>query len=871
MITQLKSFLKTDGRYLALAFFLPLLLMAFVYLLTGIYPGSSRSILASDAFSQFSNFHAAYRNMLLGKDGQGLFYTWNASLGLNFFALASYYLGGLITPAVIFFPNNLMPDALYFITLIKIGLAGAMFWFYARRFKAPKLIHVAFSVAYAMMAFIGAHSELLMWLDAFIYLPLIILGIEKLQDEKKPLLLFVSYFLMFISNFYFGFMVGLFSFLYFFFRTFTNWHRYARRIVTYLTTSLLAGGTSMLIILPTYLDLKTNGEALTTITKLKTEATAPFDILMKNMIGVYDTTKYGSIPFIYIGLIPLIFCLFYFITKKVPLKNKLAFGALFAVIITSFYFVPFNLFWHGMHAPNMFLFRYSFTFSFLVIALALRSFRLLERRDFSTIALLCLLFIAAFLLGKGFLGKSYSYITLWSLVLTVVFLVIYGLLFLMQDFKMLSPKMFAAALLIVMASEATINMGGMVKGILDDWNYASRSLYTEPAPEIKMLVDDAKTQSDSFYRLENLDPVSSNDGFNYGYSSVSMFSSIRNRNSSSLLNDLGFRSTGTNLNIRYNNNTLLMDNLVGVEYNIAKNNPFKAGFTQTSVTKNYQLYQNKNALPLGILTDSGINNVELPKSDNLVAQKNLFNYLAGTTGEYFQFAYPTVTAKDNTTMTTSANNVTFTEQTSNVAKTMHYQIAVPAGKQAYLSLYPTNYNELESSTATIFVNGTETKSQINISGQYYNLGYYPEATTVDFSVSFYGTDSISFINPPVILLDVPTLENASAAIQEKGVNFTEINNGAKASVDLDTPQTVFTTIPYDLGWTAYVDGKKVDIKAFKDAFVTFDVKSGKHEIVLKFVPAGFKLGVIISLSCLALFIAYMYYLRWRRQKQLALK
>ena len=61
------------------------------------------------------------------------------------------------------------------------------------------------SVSYALMSFIVAHSELIMWLDAFIYLPLVILGIHRLMDQRKPTLLFVSYFLLFITNYYFGF------------------------------------------------------------------------------------------------------------------------------------------------------------------------------------------------------------------------------------------------------------------------------------------------------------------------------------------------------------------------------------------------------------------------------------------------------------------------------------------------------------------------------------------------------------------------------------------------------------------------------------------------------------------------------------------
>ena len=41
------------------------------------------------------------------------------------------------------------------------------------------------SVSYALMSFIVAHSELIMWLDAFIYLPLVILGIHRLMDQRN--------------------------------------------------------------------------------------------------------------------------------------------------------------------------------------------------------------------------------------------------------------------------------------------------------------------------------------------------------------------------------------------------------------------------------------------------------------------------------------------------------------------------------------------------------------------------------------------------------------------------------------------------------------------------------------------------------------
>lgn len=184
-MATIKSFIKQHWPYMTASFLLPLLIMAVIYLTIGIYPGSSRSVLASDAFSQFSNFHASFRNVLLGK--QSIFYTWNASLGLNYLALISYYLGGLFTPLVLLFPNQLMPDTLYVLTLLKIGSAGLAFWFYASQtFKIQRWHHVTLAVCYALMSFITAHSELIMWLDALIYLPLVILGIDRLLQQKKP-------------------------------------------------------------------------------------------------------------------------------------------------------------------------------------------------------------------------------------------------------------------------------------------------------------------------------------------------------------------------------------------------------------------------------------------------------------------------------------------------------------------------------------------------------------------------------------------------------------------------------------------------------------------------------------------------------------
>ena len=124
------------------------------------------------------------------------------------------------------------------------------------------------------------------------------------------------------------------------------------------------------MLLPTLLDLTTHGEKFTGASSLLTESTYYFDFFAKNLIGVYDTTKFGSIPMIYVGILPLILFLLFFISREVKLSLRLGYLLLVAFFISSFYLQPLDLFWQGMHAPNMFLHRYSWLLSLLIVLLA---------------------------------------------------------------------------------------------------------------------------------------------------------------------------------------------------------------------------------------------------------------------------------------------------------------------------------------------------------------------------------------------------------------------------------------------------------------------------------------------------------------------
>lgn len=866
MITRLKQTFTPTFLYGLMAFLIPISIMMITYASLGIYWGSERSILASDSYAQFSNFHASFNNMLHGK--QSLFYTWNASLGLNYYALISYYLGGLFTPLVFFFDNANIPDALYLLTLLKIGSAGLAFWYYAhKRFNIRPLLQVGLAISYSLMSFITAHSELIMWLDAFIYLPLIILGIDRLLAKQSPVLLFVSYFLLFVSNFYFGFIIGVYSFLYYTVQVISNWQETKKTVRHYFTTAFLAGGASMVMILPTILDLKSNGEELNELTQLKTAATGFWDSLVKNMVGVYDTTKYDSIPFIYIGLLPLLFCLFFFLSAKINKKQKVAFLTLFGMILSSFYFEPFNLFWHGFHSPNMFLFRYSFTFSFTIIMLAGKSLAVFTKEETPKLLLSGLILSLGFVLAYSIRPlESYTYLTSQHLIMTLLFLGLY--LFSIIFFQLFPvtptlnshsslPHILTIMLLLTMTAEAMVNTRGTLSGIQEDWHYASRSLYSGTHTDYQTLIDQThKTNSKEFYRIETLDPISANDSINYGYSGISQFSSIRNRPSSTLLNTLGFRSRGTNLNIRYQNNTLLMDSLFGVAYNHSQQPVTKFGFEKNNQNNTYQMWHNRYALSLGILTDSELFQTTLPKTDNLTAQQNLINQLSQRDDHFYDFTLPTLSTTSNSHVTTDSGKTTFKAKSSNQPQVITWNLTIPAHKQAYFSLFPTELYQLNNATAELTINGRTRQTSLKTAGQYLDLGFYPKKTTVTFSVRFSGVDELTVIQPPVVLLDTDTYEKAFSELAKKQVPFQVNGRSATATIQAKDEHLLVTTIPYDKGWHAYLDGHEVPIKPYQEALITVKIPKGRHVLTFKFLPAGFKLGVTLLLLCSSLFYWY---------------
>ena len=814
-----------------------------VYLSQGIYWNSDTSPLLGDGFHQYVIFDVALRNILHGNGS--LFYTFTSGLGLNFYALSSYYLGSFLSPLVYFFNLSNMPDAVYLTTLLKFGLIGLSTYFSLNKLfqSIPKPLKLALSTSYALMSFTVSQLEIKTWLDVFILIPLIITGLQLLITEKKSLLYFTSLSILFIQNYYFGYMTALF--LIFWYLCQISWDFKTRKssVLDFIVTSFLAGMASLILTLPTLFDLQTHGEKLTEVTKFQTESSWYLDLFAKQFIGSFDTTKYGAIPMIFVGLLPFILTILFFTMKSIKFHVKLIYAIFFAFLITSFYIEVLDLFWQGMHTPNMFLHRYAWIFSTLLIYTAAEVLnRLKEIKVWNFLASLFPVIIG--FLATIYLKSHYSFLTDLNILLTLEFLVVYSLLLLAVIKKFISVNLFAILISLFIMVEMSLNTSSQMDGIAKEWGFASRSAYNRDIPAMESFSTYIGNQ---FTRTEKLETQTGNDSMKFNYNGISQFSSVRNRSASSTLDKLGFKSSGTNLNLRYANNSILADSLFGIQYNISDSPIDKYGFKDIYQKDNLTLYENQYSLPIAFTSQSVYNDVKF-NEHTLDNQASFLNQLANVNFDYFSpIPYEKTENTDDLISVTSS---------SNENATIQYQIEVPENSQVYLSFTNLHFSNDKQKKVDILVNGEKKTFTTDNVFSFFNLGYTKEKKTFNIHVSFPGNSQVSFEPPTFYRLNTQTLTEAIQKIKEQPVTVSTSKNKVFARYDVKQDTSIFFTIPYDKGWSAYQDGKKIEIKQAQTGFMKVDVPEGKGTITLSFIPNGFITGAICSFTSLLLFGIY---------------
>lgn len=378
-INSTRLFRKIDGKKIYLLVFLvPFVTMYIAYAVFEVHPFGDNSVLVLDLNGQYVYYYEAMRDAFWG-DGS-MVYDWSRNLSGDMFGIYGYYLASPFMLVVCLLPRTMMCGAIELMQLLKVGSAAVTFAYLLRKTGKPtNSAMIVFSTFYSLMAYMVVQFMDPMWLDGLILLPLIIWGVHRLVDDGRMLPLIIPLALMFLSHFYIGYMVGIFTFIYFVSYCLSKEGRvFAKNILLTILRFGISTVISLLcaciVLIPVYNSLKLS----------KLEFTEPdysmatqFDFLTfitKLFPMSYDTVYPEGLPVIYCGSAALILVPLYFMNGKIGMKEKVSKGLVCAVLFILMYIKPLDIVMHGFQVPNWLPFRYSFAFSFMLVWMSYRAF-----------------------------------------------------------------------------------------------------------------------------------------------------------------------------------------------------------------------------------------------------------------------------------------------------------------------------------------------------------------------------------------------------------------------------------------------------------------------------------------------------------------
>ena len=97
--------------------------------------------------------------------------------------------------------------------------------------------------------------------------------------------------------------------------------------------------------------------------------------------------------------------------------------------------------------------------------------------------------------------------------------------------------------------------------------------------------------------------------------------------------------------------------------------------------------------------------------------------------------------------------------------------------------------------------------------------------------------------------------------------FQMTNSGFHAEIDLGKEDLVFFSVPYDDGFTAYVNGQETDILRVDEGLMAVLAPAGENTIDFVYQADGFSLAGKVSMAGLAVFVVYTGYFVWKKKKR----
>ena len=844
------------------------------------------------------------------KDPIKNFPMWSWKLGYgDSFLMQFNNLGSVGDPlylSTVFVPERYTEQLYNILVIVRFYLVGLSFIAFCRQVNIKKMPALMGSLSYAFCGFavmaIVRHPT---FSNPMMHFPLILLGIERVWQKKSPAVLILAAFLGAMAGNYFFYMLIILAFVYATARFFHYFKE--KRLINYVKQIGIMGGYILLgiglaavIFIPAALYLL-EGTRLDALRPVVDSFLHYPKSYYESFASNFALTISGDFWLILGYPLVSIFAAAVFILKKKTEGFK-------AVLISFLVFALVPIFAYILNGTSYIANRWIWALAFIVIFCTTKVFSSADRlgkkeRIAGFLALGLYTYYMVYNLANDKLKNSYFiFIPLCLLTFGALYLfynneILDKIAEKLQDKIVCLKKLGSAGQLGKQAAAVLLLASVMINVAISSRSLYAKS-YNDYASEFLAKGDYQQLKEEnhgnlfsalddeSFWRGEKVDKITRyNDSFIQDYYGTSIYISACSGYAAKLYDDLQIQNKRLphdfgGLNARAGLNALL-----GVKYFIAGNDqhgyvPY--GFAPYKEDGENTVFINNNVLPIGYAMDGYILRSDYDKLGLIEKEQAMLQgvVLADDVAlDKYEKVIPETKSEEIPYEIFDTENVEIAEDNVwNILPSGKVNLSFVPGKgETYVSLQNLDFDKDKEFLISI-KNKDKNISMYDLryddyfpwrikkDGMLFNLGEFSAEGAQEITIEFHYAGTLTFDSLKIINNDLSIFDKYIAERQQNVLeNIEHSNNKVTGTITSDKPQLLTFSIPFNKGWTAKVNGEKVEMISSDTAFFAIPIEAGENKIELSFVTYGIVVSAGISgLSCAA-FVFIMILFRRRRK------
>lgn len=824
-------------------------------------------------------------------------FSFSFGYGADLFTTLQYYVIGdpLALPSVLV-PTQYMVYYYCAIIILRLYLAGLAFSAFCiyKKSTTEYIGILAGSLVYVFCSFaIFASVRHPYFSNPMIYLPLLLLGVDKLLKENKPYILIFMVFISAISNFYFFYMLALLTALYTILQLFVPWskEKIKNRLLQLLKIagfSALGVILSMALLLPILLFFTDSARSSSRYVSDFLYGTRYYSQILGSMV---TKDSPGNWTLIGTSSVTLLTTFLLFKQKKKYLRLKIALLTLFSFLLLPVVGRIFNGF---SYATNRWSWAFVFVVAYIFTIIWPKLFEL-STRDIRFLWVCLATFFTINIIIYTIYKLSFKnfIISMCIAFIALLTLSVYKVIKTKKQGSLTQMRRTAVRTAIFLLAIVSVGGNAFFRFSPHGENYISefkdlKNFYKETKLDESVAIKKVDNLDEFFRYSANSMAISRNSTLRNGLSSTQIFWSLVNGNETKYSEEM-LIGIGSMFNKVGSDSRTFLEALSTTKYfitNESGQNTLPYGYTpalQTSLkhqgksspTK-YEVYKNSYALPLGY-TYSGF----LKKEDYLTMtpiqrqEALLQSVVLDQAPETFNAQNPKFTSKeipyklDFHKDGISKKGNSFKVTAKNRSVTLNFEGMKDC--ETYLFIDKLQFEDTFKNGAKNFkikvsannLSGDKTETKFTFQTPKYqwynnredflvNLFYSKEAKN-SITITFPKPGVYRFDSIKVFCQPMDHYAQQIAALKEDVLENTDIHkNDAFATshvtgtITLKQPKILCLSIPYSKGWRAYVDGKRANLMQANTMYMGLTLEPGNHKIELIYETPGMKTGLIIS-------------------------